>query len=198
MVAMRRLIRLSAVFALASLPPVSVVAAQQHPVMPAGMTHEEHMAQMKKEAEMKQHGRMAMGFDQDKAMHLFTLTADGGLIRVNANDAADLTTRDQIRSHLQEIALAFGQGDFEKPLMTHGEMPPGVATMQRLKAAIAYTYETSDRGGVVRITTSNADARDAIHDFLRYQIKEHATGDPLTHQNCLRSKALPAPSGAAR
>ncbi len=54
-------------------------------------------------------------------------------------------------------ARSFAEGDFEKPLMTHGEMPPGVATMQRLKAKITYTY-----------------------DFLRYQIREHATGDPLT------------------
>ncbi len=170
------------VFAFASLPLVSVVAAQQHPAMPAGMTHEEHMAQMKKEAEMKQHGQMAMGFDQDKATHHFTLTANGGAIAVSANDAADRTTRDQVRSHLQEIALAFSQGDFEKPLMTHGEMPPGVAAMQRLKAAIRYTFEATERGGVVRIATSNANARDAIHDFLRYQIREHATGDPVTVQ----------------
>jgi hypothetical protein len=179
---MKRLIRLSTVFALAGLPFVSVVARQQHPAMPAGMTHEEHMAQMKKEAEMKQHGQMAMGFDQDKATHHFTLTANGGAIAISANDAADQTTRDQVRSHLQEIVQAFGQGDFEKPLMTHGEMPPGVATMQRLKATITYTFEATERGGVVRIATSNADARDAIHDFLRYQIREHVTGDPVTEQ----------------
>ena len=167
------------VCAIASLPIISL-AAQQHPAMPAGMTHEQHMAQMKKEAEMKRHGQMAMGFDQDKATHHFTLTANGGAIAVSANEADDQSTRDQVRSHLQEIAQAFGQGDFQKPLMTHGEMPPGVATMQRLKAAITYSFEVTDRGGVVRLTTSNADARDAIHDFLRYQIKEHGTGDPLT------------------
>ena len=182
MACMRRLIRFSAAFAVVSLPFVSAVAAQQHPAMPAGMTHEEHMAQMKKEAEMKQHGQMAMGFDQDKATHHFTLTANGGAISVSANDAADQTTRDQVRSHLQEIAQTFGQGDFQKPLMTHSEMPPGVATMQRLKTAITYTFEATERGGVVRIATSNADARDAIHDFLRYQIKEHATGDPVSVQ----------------
>ena len=172
--------RLFTVLALASLPFVSVVAAQQHPAMPAGMTHEEHMAQMKKDAEMKQHGQMAMGFDQDKATHHFTLSAQGGAIAVGANDPSDQATRDQIRSHLQEIAQSFGQGDFDKPLMTHGEMPPGVATMERLRTAITYTFEATERGGVVRIATANADARDAIHDFLRYQIKEHATGDPVT------------------
>jgi hypothetical protein len=177
---MRRLVRLATVFVLASLPFVSSVAAQQHPATPAGMTHEEHLARLQKEAEMKQHGQMAMGFDQDKATHHFTLTATGGAIEVGANDAADRTTRDQVRSHLQEIARAFSQGDFQKPLMTHGEMPPGVATMQRLMTAISYTFEATERGGVVRMTASSEDARQAIHDFLRYQIKEHATGDPVT------------------
>ena len=178
---MTGLIRLSSACLLASLPFVAVVAAQ-HSQMPAGMTHEEHMAQMKKEADMKQHGQMAMGFDQDKATHHFTLTAKGGAIAVGANDAADQVTRDQIRVHLHEIAQTFGQGDFEKPMMTHSELPPGVATMQRLKADITYTFEATDRGGAVRIATVNADALHAIHDFLRYQIKEHATGDPVTVQ----------------
>ncbi len=162
--------------------PFASLAAAQHPDMPAGMTHEAHMAQLKKEAELKQHGQMAMGFDQDKATHHFTLTADGGAIAVVANDPTDETTLGEVRAHLQEIAQAFAQGDFEKPLMTHGEIPPGVAIMQRLEAEITYTYTATERGGVVRMATSNADARDAIHDFLRYQIKEHETGDPVTVQ----------------
>ena len=169
------------VSAIVSLPPASF-AAQQHPDMPAGMTHEQHMAQMKKNGEMKQHGQIAMGFDQDKATHHFTLTATGGLIAINVNDAADTTTRDQIRVHLQDIAQSFAHGDFEKPLMTHGEVPPGVAGMQRRKNDITYSFEQSDRGGSVRIATSNADALSAIHDFLRYQIREHATSDPVAVQ----------------
>jgi hypothetical protein len=171
-------IRVLIVSAIVGLPLASF-AAQQHQDMPAGMTHEQHMAQMKKEAEMKQHGQMAMGFDQDKATHHFTLTTTGGVIAVTADDAADQVTRDQIRAHLQEIAQSFAHGDFEKPLMTHGEVPPGVSGMQRHKNEITYSFERSDRGGSVRIVTANADALSAIHDFLRYQIREHATGDPV-------------------
>jgi hypothetical protein len=148
--------------------------------MPAGMTHEQHQAQMKKDAELKEHGEMAMGFDQDKASHHFTLTSKGGTVAVTANDASDITTRDHIRAHLQEIAAAFAKGDFEKPLMTHGEVPPGVAEMQRSNADIRYSYEQTDKGGTVRIVTSNERALDAVHEFLRYQIREHATGDPLS------------------
>ena len=156
--------------------------AQDHPKMPAGMTHEQHQAQMKKEAELKEHGQMAMGFDQDKATHHFTLTPKGGTVAVTANDASDATTRDHIRAHLEEIAASFAKGDFEKPLMTHGEMPPGVAEMQRSKADITYTYEQTDKGGLVRIVTTSDRARNAVHEFLRYQIREHSTGDPLSIQ----------------
>jgi hypothetical protein len=156
--------------------------AQDHPKMPAGMTHEQHQAQMKKDAELKEHGQMAMGFDQDKATHHFTLTPKGGTIAVTANDASDVTTRDQIRTHLQEIAAAFAKGDFEKPLMTHGELPPGAAEMRRSKADIKYAYEQTDTGGSVRIVTSSDRALKAVHEFLRYQIREHGTGDPLSIQ----------------
>jgi len=160
-----------------------LLAHAQHTAMPAGMTHEQHMAQMKKDAEMKQHGNLAMGFDQDKTTHHFNLTADGGSIAVEANDATDGASRDQIRAHLREIAAAFRQGDFQKPFMTHSEVPPGVVAMQRLKAEIAYTFEETARGGIVRISTRNVKARAALHEFLTYQIKEHATGDPVSLQN---------------
>jgi SAM-dependent methyltransferase len=152
----------------------------QHPTMPPGMSHDEHLAQMKKEAGMKHHGNLAMGFDQDKTTHHFTVTNDGGSIAVEARDSADLASREQIRAHLKEIAVAFGQGDFQKPFMTHSEVPPGVPVMQRLKAEITYTFEETPRGGIVRISTSNAEARAALHEFLIYQVREHATGDPVS------------------
>jgi hypothetical protein len=52
--------------------------------------------------------------------------------------------------------------------------------MERRKAAIAYAYEDTADGGRVRITASDEEAKEAVHAFLRYQIREHATGDPLT------------------
>jgi hypothetical protein len=171
--------RLTTAFTLVSLSVVAAASAQ-HFGMPPGMTHEEHLAQMKKDVEMKQHGQMAMGFDQDAATHHFTLATNGGAIALSANDAADQMTREQIRTHLNQIAHAFGRGDFQAPFLTHSEMPPGVATMQRLKAQITYTFEPTERGGVVRITTANTEALNAVHQFLRYQINEHKTGDPIT------------------
>ena len=99
-------LRSTAVFAFFSLfSPLPAHA--QHTAMPAGMTHEQHMAQMKKDAEMKQHGNVAMGFDQDKTTHHFNLTADGGSIAVEANDAADGASRDQIRPILRRSPWHF-------------------------------------------------------------------------------------------
>jgi hypothetical protein len=150
------------------------VASAQHPSMPPGMTHEEHLARMQKDAEMKDRGAVAMGFDQDKTTHHFGLTADGGLIQVEVNDPTDVTNRGRIRMHLKTIARDFASGDFSRPFMTHNETPPGVETLQLLKSRITYRYRSTDRGGLVRIRTNDSDALNAVHDFLRYQIKEHA------------------------
>src|SRR5690348_11031723 len=129
--------------------------------------------------ELKRHGEMAMGFDQDKATHHFLITADGGTIRITANDANEKATVAQIRVHLQQIAVAFKRGDFEKPLLTHGEMPAGVDRLRALKRELIYRFNPSDGGGTLRIRSRNAEADRALRDFLTYQIREHNTGDPV-------------------
>ena len=156
------------------------VSSAQHSSMPPAVSHDEHLTQLQKEAEMKRRGNVAMGFDQDKTTHHFTKTADGGLIQVEVNDQADRAERDLIRTHLREIAREFANGVFEKPVSTHADVPPGVTVMQRLKGAVAYAFEETATGGRVRISTRNAEALEAIHAFLTYQVVEHRTGDPLS------------------
>ena len=155
-------------------------SAPQDPphAMPPGATHEEHLRQLQKDADLKTRGAAAMGFDQDGTAHRFRLLSDGGAIEVSVKVPTDAKGREQVRAHLREIARAFAAGDFEKPVATHGELPPGAAAMRDRRAAIAYSYEETSDGGRVRIATKNAAARDAIHEFLRYQIREHGTGDP--------------------
>jgi hypothetical protein len=122
----------------------------------------------------------AMGFDQLKTAHHFRLTQAGGAIEVVARDPADRALLAQVRSHLQEIAAEFSAGEFGKPFMTHGEAPAGVLIMEQQKHKIAYTFEEVPDGGRVVITTSDRRARSAVHEFLRYQIREHQTGDSMT------------------
>lgn len=129
--------------------------------------------------EVNKHGDEAMGFSHMKSTHHFRMTPQGGLIEVQANDPKDTETRDQIRVHLQQIAKAFKAGDFSAPEHTHSRVPRGVAAMQRLKSEINYRYEELAGGGRVMITTQNSEAVSAVHEFFRFQIQDHRTGDPL-------------------
>ena len=162
---------------------LSAAARAQHPGMPPGMTHEEHLKQMEKDAELKKRGAAAMGFDQDKTIHHFRLAPDGGSIEVTANDPADAPTLAAVRAHLKEIAGDFSKGHFDKPFATHGEVPPGVPTLKARRDKVTYRYEDLAAGGRVVIATPDARALSAAHEFLRYQIREHATGDPTTVSN---------------
>ena len=155
------------------------VAFAQHQ-MPPGMSHEEHLKQLAREEALKRRGAAAMGFDQDATVHHFLLTRDGGAIVVSSRDAADATAVAQVRAHLREIATAFANGEFEKPFAIHGEAAPGVEVLTSRRSAIEYRYVETVEGGRVAIVTADAAALAAIHEFLRYQITEHHTGDPLT------------------
>lgn len=133
--------------------------------------HDQHTADVKK------HGAEAMGFDQDKTTHHFRLYKDGGAVEVAAKDPADTSSIGQIRDHLKQQAKKFAAGDFGAPQHTHGQMPPGVETMARLRSKIQYEFQSTEGGGRLRITTGDAQALAAVHDFLRFQIEDHATGD---------------------
>ena len=124
-------------------------------------------------------GDKVMGFSHEKTTHHFLLRADGGVIQVTANSASDTDSRDQIQKHLGHIALMFASGNFNAPMLVHGVKPPGTETMTKLKADIRYNFETLPTGASVAISTKNKEALTAVHEFLRFQIKDHQTGDPV-------------------
>lgn len=129
--------------------------------------------------QMNKRGDHVMGFDHMKTTHHFLLQQSGGSIEVTANSSEDVESSEQIRMHLKHIAKMFAEGNFKAPMLIHDQTPPGVPVMQELKGEITYNFEEIDRGAAVRISTKNPMALKAIHDFLRFQIKEHKTGDPL-------------------
>ncbi|MGH9775055.1 MAG: hypothetical protein ACRD50_08930 [Candidatus Acidiferrales bacterium] len=124
-------------------------------------------------------GNPAMGFDQNKTTHHFLLRDDGGVIQVTINHPSDVADLNMIRKHLAHIALAFSNGDFNIPMLVHDRVPPGVPVMKASKSKIHYRYEELDGGGRVVIESRDARAILAVHEFLRFQIREHATSDPL-------------------
>jgi hypothetical protein len=127
-----------------------------------------------------------MGFPHDKTSHHFRMLSDGGSIEVVANDPSDKTNTTAIRSHLMHIAMMFSNGDFSTPMFIHDGIPPGVTTMKLMKSAIQYSYKEIPVGGSVRIKSHDPVAVAAIHDFLRFQIHEHQTGDSLGVADRLR------------
>jgi len=151
-----------------------VIVYAQHPKQGHNKTSDE---------EMNKRGDHVMGFDHTKTTHHFLLQEAGGSIEVTANSSDDVASSEQIRMHLKHIAMMFAEGNFNAPMLIHDQTPPGVPVMQELKNEIKYNFEEIDRGAAVRISTKNPLALKAIHDFLRFQIKEHKTGDSLDVSN---------------
>ena len=154
---------------LAMMVQASLVAGTQH----QGNQHRNH------HQGVDERGDRAMGFSHEKTTHHFRITPEGGTIEVTIKDPKDSASLEQIRKHLSHIAKMFKDGNFSTPMLIHDEVPPGVPVMKSLKEKIAYTFENIDLGGRVRIATTDAEAIQAIHEFMRYQIKDHRTGDPL-------------------
>lgn len=166
----RRSILASLILSIATL---AVVYAQQ-----PKKDNNNKMSDMADE-QMNKRGDHVMGFDHTKTTHHFLLQQSGGSIEVTANSSDDVESSEQIRMHLKHIAMMFAEGNFKAPMLIHDQTPPGVSVMQELKGEIKYDYEEIERGAAVRISTKNAIASKAIHDFLRFQIKEHKTGDSV-------------------
>ena len=130
---------------------------------------------------LDQRGKMVMGFDQARTTHHFLLFNDGGAIDVGVKDSADTKNRDAIRSHLPHVAMMFGEGNFEAPMLVHDSTRvPGTKVMAERKGVIRYQYVETATGGRVNIVTSDPEALAAVHTFLKFQIAEHKTGDPTS------------------
>jgi hypothetical protein len=130
-------------------------------------------------AEVDQRGDEGMGFSHAMTGHHFHLLPDGGSIEVESDSPDDNASKEAMRRHMQKIAEMFAQGDFSLPMFIHDTVPPGVEVMKRLKDQIAFTAENTANGAQVRIVTGRPEALEAVHEFLRFQIKDHRTNDPL-------------------
>jgi hypothetical protein len=51
--------------------------------------------------------------------------------------------------------------------------------MKRLRNVIDYKVESTEKGARIHIRTKDSQALRAIHEFLRFQISDHQTGDPV-------------------
>ena len=127
--------------------------------------------------QVKARGAHVMGFDQDTTVHHFRLHADGGAIDIAVKDGSNTADRDAIRSHLPHIAQMFAEGNFEAPMLIHDTNVPGTDQMTALKNRIRFAYVETPAGGRLDIVTTDAAALKAVHEFMRFQIRDHQTGD---------------------
>ena len=128
-------------------------------------------------AGMNARGAHVMGFDQDKTTHRFLLHPDGGAVDIFVKDPRDTANRDAIRSHLPHIAQMFAEGNFAAPMLIHDTNVPGTDQMTALKNRIRFAYVETPAGGRLDIVTTDAAALKAVHEFMRFQIRDHKTGD---------------------
>jgi hypothetical protein len=75
--------------------------------------------------------------------------------------------------------MMFAEGNFDAPMLVHQQKVPGTEAMAKTKASIKYAYKETATGGRVDIVTTNPAALAAVHEFLRFQIADHKTGDSL-------------------
>jgi hypothetical protein len=162
----------SVLFAAVLLSAAATVSAQDHDACPM-------RAKMDHRAAVDHRHDAVSGVSHEAAVHHFLLTADGGTIRLETTDTAALADRDRIRRHLQAVARAFAAGDFAMPLQVHGRVPPGVKTLKKRRREITYSFSATERGGEMHLSTADPAALAAIHAFLRFQIEDHGTGDPI-------------------
>lgn len=125
---------------------------------------------------MQARGQRAMGVDQYTSTHRFDTLPDGGRIELRRNSEADTAGIRRIRAHLRDIARAFKAGDFSAPTFVHMQAVPGVQAMAAKRDVITYVMQELPRGGDVRMTTRDADAVRAIHEFMAFQRGEHHAG----------------------
>jgi hypothetical protein len=174
-----------------TLPAIMVLAlgvaplfAEQKPAAQANPTCPMHFENVPSAKDRRQEGVLErgdemMGFSHEKTTHHFRLYPDGGSVEAEANASEDAASREQIRSHLAHIATMFRAGDFRAPAFIHAQNPPGTEAMKRLRGEIRYKLETTKKGARMRISTKDPEALHAVHEFLRFQISDHQTGDSL-------------------
>jgi hypothetical protein len=125
---------------------------------------------------MQARGKVEMGVDQYTSTHRFDALPDGGRIELRRNSEADTAGIQRVRAHLRDIARAFKAGDFSAPTFVHMQSVPGVQAMAAKRDVITYLMRELPRGGEVRVTTHDADALRAIHEFMAFQRGEHHAG----------------------
>jgi hypothetical protein len=134
---------------------------------------------MDHQAMIEANGAEVMPFDQNKTTHIFQTTGVGGVESVVAKDAQDHQQIGLIRTHLQEEATKFTDGDYEDPARIHGMDMPGLKELEVGYNQVQVLYADLSNGGSITYTSSDPVLVEAIHAWFDRQLLDHgahATG----------------------
>ncbi|MFF9776488.1 aspartate carbamoyltransferase [Streptomyces sp. NPDC013978] len=118
-------------------------------------------------------GRTVMPFDLEQTTHHFTPTETGGVQDVVADRPDDATQVGLIRTHLQQEAKAFSQGDFGDPEQIHGDSMPGLTELEDGYEGIEVRYRERPDGATLTYETEEPALVDALHDWFDAQLSDH-------------------------
>jgi hypothetical protein len=120
-----------------------------------------------------------LGTDAEKIVQHYYLVKNGGVIEFTAKDPADNATISTVQKYLDAQKNLFEKGKADADTEIYGKVPDGLQALKKLRNEITFFAVNTDGGAALRMFSVNEQARQAIQDFLKFQISEHKTGDPL-------------------
>lgn len=130
--------------------------------------------------EMNSRFSHALGVSVDKVNLHFYLVKNGGVIELAAKDPNDSATVGTIQKYLQNQKELWEKGKENAVTEVHAKPPESANIMRKLRNEITFYMAKTDNGGVLRMFSINEQAKNAIQDYLRFEIAEHKTGDSPT------------------
>src|ERR1700730_4637583 len=108
------------------------------------------------------------GFIRSKIMPHFHLLSDSGAIEFVAIDSLDDAARNSLRAYASAVSAEVARSNFDAPLFSEHGAPPNIQALKERKNAFTCQVEELSGGVRIRITSSDQETRQALHDFLRF------------------------------
>jgi len=105
-------------------------------------------------------------FVDQKTIQQISVGNNGGFIKIVTREQNDIATCDQIRADLKLIEQKFTAGDFTTLALNHAKLPSFNPIPKELNHLIKYQFEEIERGGRLRITTTDQQLSLVIINFM--------------------------------
>ncbi len=129
-----------------------------------GETTQEHVHHMSHEV---------MPFEMAKTLHIFKMTATGGVQKVIARDPQSTDQIALIRQHLKKEAARFQRGDYGDPAALHGADMPGLKELKARASEIKVQYAELPAGAQLIFTVPDVALLTSLHRWFGAQLSEH-------------------------